>query len=113
MAKCIGLVGVVLVCGIAFGGNNTDAYKQEAIEWARLNENALDKIALAIWNYAEPAFTEYKSSKILSDKLRKNGFKIESPVGDELTAFVAVANTLGPSVFLKYSDKFMIYTSQS
>jgi len=97
-AVFVGLLGAMLISSSALCGNNTEAYKKEAIEWVQLNENMLDKIAISIWNYAEPAFAEYKSSKLLNDKLRENGFKIESPVGDEPTAFVATYGSGKPVI---------------
>ena len=97
-AVFVGLLGVMLISGTAFCENKADAYKKEAIEWVRLNENMLDKMSLAIWEYAETAFTEYKSSKVLSDKLSENGFKIESRVGDKPTAFVATYGSGKPVI---------------
>ncbi len=94
----VSLLGAMLISSIAFCENNTEAYKKEAIEWVGLNKNMLDKISLEIWNHPEIAFAEYKSSKLLSDKLRENGFKIESPVGDEPTAFVATYGSGKPVI---------------
>jgi len=85
----VSLLGAILISSTAFCENKADAYKKEAIEWVGLNENMLDKISLEIWNHPEIAFAEYKSSKLLSDKLIGEGFKVERGVGDTPTAFVA------------------------
>lgn len=42
-----------------------------------------------IWEYAEPRFEEYRSSKELADYLEKHGFEITWNLGDAQTAFVA------------------------
>jgi aminobenzoyl-glutamate utilization protein B len=47
------------------------------------------QIAKQIWNYAELGYLESKSSALLQETLRKEGFKVESGVADIPTAFVA------------------------
>jgi aminobenzoyl-glutamate utilization protein B len=44
---------------------------------------------LRIWNYAEPAWREYKSAKAYCDLLRAEGFTVEEGSGEMPTAFCA------------------------
>ncbi len=97
-AVFVSLLGTILISGRAFCESKADIYKKEAMEWIRLNENALDKISLEIWSHPEPAFTEYKSSKVLSDKLIAEGFKVESGMGGMPTAFVAIYGSGRPVI---------------
>ena len=48
----------------------------------------ITKISDQIYEYAEPPLQEYKSSHLLKEVLKENGFKIE-PVKDQPTAFIA------------------------
>src|SRR5450755_360900 len=43
----------------------------------------------AIWEYAELGYHEEKSSALLRRELEAAGFRVQSPVADEPTAFVA------------------------
>src|ERR1700730_10786158 len=42
-----------------------------------------------IWEYAEVGYQEVKSSALLQRELESAGFRVQSPVADEPTAFVA------------------------
>lgn len=48
-----------------------------------------EKMSDTIWQYAEPAFQEYQSSKLQREFLEKKGFRITAPVGGMDTAFIA------------------------
>ena len=58
---------------------------------AWIDENAPDLAALAqtIWEYAETALKEQRSSKALSNFLEKEGFSVEFGAGGMPTAFIA------------------------
>jgi hypothetical protein len=47
------------------------------------------KTALTIWNYAEIGYQEYKSSQLLQDILKNEGFTLEVGVAGLPTGFVA------------------------
>ena len=47
------------------------------------------KISNKIWEFAEPRFQEYKSSELLKQSLKKEGFFIRSNLAGEETAFIA------------------------
>lgn len=42
-----------------------------------------------VWEYAEPAFQEFQSSKLLADTLEQQGFRVRREVAGMKTAFVA------------------------
>jgi len=63
--------------------------KSEILKWFDENSQRLIDIAQKIWEYAEPALQEYKSSKLLADELEKEGFCVKRGVADMPTAFVA------------------------
>lgn len=51
-----------------------------------------------IWEYAEPAFQEFESSKLLADVLENNGFRVTRGVAGMKTAFVAEAGSGKPVI---------------
>jgi aminobenzoyl-glutamate utilization protein B len=56
------------------------------------------KIALEIWDNAELGYQEMGSSKLLSDALEKEGFKINKSVAGIPTAFIAEFGSKGPVI---------------
>jgi aminobenzoyl-glutamate utilization protein B len=63
--------------------------KQTALRWVDQEAGRLSRFAQEIWNYAEPAFREYKSAKAYCDLLRREGFAVEEGSGGMPTAFAA------------------------
>jgi len=62
--------------------------KEAAFKFIDQNRGWLSEFHLEIWNYAEPAFREYRSSKAYVRLLRKEGFEVEegavlTPCGHE------------------------------
>ncbi len=57
-----------------------------------------DRLQKTIWNYAELGFLETKSSSLLQEHLRENGFTIERGVAGLPTAFVATYGAGHPVV---------------
>src|SRR5579862_5560417 len=66
-----------------------DALKNEAEKNIQSGYEAYKKIALSIWDYAELGFKETKSSLLLQNTLKENGFSIEAGVAGMPTSFVA------------------------
>lgn len=64
------------------------------------NSAVLIDIADKIWEYAETAFEEYASVKLLVDVLKKYGFEVEEGIGAIETAFSASFGSGGPVVGL-------------
>ncbi len=48
-----------------------------------------DDIALKIWGYAEVGYKEFKSTALLQDQLKKEGFTVDAGVAGMPTAFIA------------------------
>jgi aminobenzoyl-glutamate utilization protein B len=56
------------------------------------------KTALQIWEYAELGYKEQKSSALLQETLKANGFTVEAGVADIPTAFVATYGSGKPVI---------------
>jgi aminobenzoyl-glutamate utilization protein B len=64
-------------------------------------QNAYDQyknIALQIWNHAELGYKEVKSSALLQETLKKEGFSVEAGVAEIPTAFVATYGSGQPVI---------------
>jgi aminobenzoyl-glutamate utilization protein B len=63
--------------------------KQYAINWVQENAKRFSAFRVRIWNYAEPAWREYKSANAYCELLRSEGFRVEQGSGGMPTAFAA------------------------
>lgn len=63
--------------------------KQAAIDWVDANSGRLSEFCRQIWEFAEPAWREYKSAGAYVDLLKREGFEVEEGSGGMPTAFVA------------------------
>lgn len=63
--------------------------KSKAMDELVSKEKFYGNLAKQIWNFAEVGYQEYKSSGLLQEQLRKEGFKIQAGVADIPTSFVA------------------------
>jgi aminobenzoyl-glutamate utilization protein B len=72
--------------------------KKEAMASLDANYDHYRKVALQIWEYAELGYKEQKSSALLADELRKNGFAVETGVAGIPTAFVASYGSGSPVI---------------
>jgi aminobenzoyl-glutamate utilization protein B len=63
--------------------------KKEAVQWIEENKRLITEMSDRIWLYAEPIWSEYRSSKCLTGVLKKVGFSIEEGAAGLDTAFVA------------------------
>ncbi len=70
--------------------------KRFAFEWIDEQSRRFSDWHLKIWNYAEPAWREYKSAKAYCDLLRSEGFEVEAGSGGMPTAFAATWGKGGP-----------------
>jgi len=66
-----------------------DPFKNDAIADIQSQYADYKKIALQIWDYAEVGYKEVKSTALLQQTLKDNGFTIQAGVADIPTAFVA------------------------
>jgi len=70
--------------------------KRYALDWIDEHARRFSDFHLRIWNYAEPAWREYKSAKAYCDLLRAEGFTVEAGSGGMPTAFCARWGRSGP-----------------
>jgi aminobenzoyl-glutamate utilization protein B len=61
----------------------------EAIAYIDKKSGFLSDVSDKVWRFAEPAFQEVESSKVLAKVLSDEGFDVKMGVGDMTTAFVA------------------------
>ena len=73
----------------AFSFDNIKKDKKTIINSVESHKDKLIEISDNIWEAAEPALLEFKSSKYLSDYAEENGFKVTKGVAEIPTAFVA------------------------
>jgi aminobenzoyl-glutamate utilization protein B len=69
--------------------SNLPREKSCALDWVESNRARMSEFQLKIWNYAETAWREYKSSQAYVDLLRAEGFAVEQGSGGMPTAFAA------------------------
>ena len=62
------------------------------------NQNTYRDIAMQIWNLAEVGYKEERSSTLLKETLKANGFHIDSGVAGIPTAFVATYGSGSPAI---------------
>jgi aminobenzoyl-glutamate utilization protein B len=72
--------------------------KNEAANNIQSRYDVYKKIAVSIWEYAEVGFKENKSSLLLQNTLKENGFNVEAGVAGMPTAFVATYGTGKPVI---------------
>src|SRR5271167_3875979 len=70
--------------------------KRYALEWIDEHTRRFSDFHLRIWNYAEPAWREYKSAKAYCELLLAEGFAVEEGSGEMPTAFCARWGNSGP-----------------
>ena len=75
-----------------------DGYKNQTAENIQAHSDTYKKIALTIWDYAEVGYKEFKSSTLLQQTLKENGFTIEAGVAGIPTAFVATYGSGKPVI---------------
>jgi aminobenzoyl-glutamate utilization protein B len=75
------------------------AVKELAREWVDRQRSEWSEWHRIIWEFAEPAWREYRSAEWYVDRLRRAGFTVESGSGGMPTAFAAHwSNGRGPTV---------------
>jgi aminobenzoyl-glutamate utilization protein B len=80
-----------------------DAIRHSALDWISRNEPRLSVFNKRIWDYAEPAWREYKSLRAYTEILREEGFTVEEGSGGMPTAFTARWGNGGP-VLASFSE---------
>ena len=72
------------------------ATQQSALDWIEKNRARLSEFNRKIWDYAEPAWREYKSARAYRELLQKEGFTVEEGSGGMPTAFAATWGSGSP-----------------
>jgi aminobenzoyl-glutamate utilization protein B len=73
--------------------------KTLAIDWVDDHAARLSQDHMTIWNFHEPSWREYKSAAWYVERLKAEGFAVETGSGDMPTAFVAEwSNGDGPTI---------------
>ena len=75
-----------------------DDLKSEAAKNIQSGYETYKKTALDIWEYAEVGYKETKSSALLQNVLKENGFKLDAGVAGMPTAFVATYGSGKPVI---------------
>lgn len=101
--KLIYLLPLLALALIPFGqvfAQANETTKQQII--AEMDKKIADYSGIAqdIWDLSELGFLEYKSTQILQDKLRKEGFILNVGLAGMPTAFIAEYGTGGPIIGL-------------
>jgi len=78
--------------------SNWSGEKETAAKWVDDNASEMAEISDKIFGYSEPGLREYKSSKLLIDYLKKNGFNVEAGVSGMPTAFNSTWGEKGPTI---------------
>lgn len=76
------------------------AQKTKTEVFARIDAGraVYDDIALKIWDFAEVGYREHRSSALLQERLRQEGFAVEAGVAGIPTAFIASAGSGAPVI---------------
>ena len=90
MRKRILLLSITLITNVySIDAQSIRTIKKELQQSIEKHETELIKTSDAIWEAAETALLEFKSSKILIDHAKRNGFDVEEGVAGIKTAFTA------------------------
>ncbi len=92
------LVLVLFITSQISAQKATDAEKKQIISELDKKYDKYSKVAQTIWDYAELAFLESKSSLLLQSQLKDAGFQVEAGVADMPTAFVATFGSGKPVI---------------
>lgn len=95
------IIALSLFCILVIGAaaqKSTPDIKQDIISSIDKKQALYKKVALDIWNFAEVGYKEHKSSALLQQTLKENGFKVEAAVAGIPTAFVATYGSGKPVI---------------
>ena len=105
--KKILIIIAILCCipatdGLAKKKKNTtrNIAENPGIQYLDASFGTYDKLQKQIWNLHEMGFQEFKTSALLQQHLRENGFEVEAGVADMPTAFIARYMNGGPVIGL-------------
>ena len=94
----LGLFSTGLLLAFHPAGPPTETLKAEALLDLQAHYAEYRQVAQRIWGFAEVGYKETKSSALLQEMLRKNGFAVQAGVADMPTAFVATYGSGQPVI---------------
>jgi aminobenzoyl-glutamate utilization protein B len=94
------LVAILLMCAGTAPAAAESPARETALAAAEDQSELVTKLGKQIWQFAEPAFQEHQSSKLLADTLEQVGFRVRRNVAQMPTAFVAEFGSGEPVVAL-------------
>ena len=85
------IIGILVFLGLCYSSNSQplSEIKKQIISSVAYHQTDLIAMSDSIWAWAETAFQEHKSSKLLADFAEEKGFRVKRGVGDMPTAFIA------------------------
>jgi len=89
MTKNVLLILILLVSTNSYAQKGMSKNKKALIKSIEQHKSKLIEISDNIWEAAEPALLEFKSSGYLSDYAEENGFTVKKGVAGIETAFIA------------------------
>ncbi len=92
------LLTLLLLPNMLFSQVKTSAVKQDAFDWIDSRAELLNRTAKSIWEFAEIAYTEYKSAEYLSNILENEGFRVTRNAANIPMAFVAEYGSGSPVI---------------
>lgn len=100
LEKLIISVGFSLIAGgiSPLAAQNIAALKKETLQHLDARQPEYEKIAKNIWEFAEVGYKEKKSSTLLQELLRREGFQIQTGVAGMPTAFIASYGSGSPVI---------------
>lgn len=94
MKKAILTYSLLLICLVGMAQKD----KKQIMEYIDEHSSTYGDIAQQIWSYAEVGYQEEKSSLLLQDKLKEEGFSITPGVAEIPTAFTATYGSGEPVI---------------
>jgi aminobenzoyl-glutamate utilization protein B len=72
--------------------------KKSALNWLNIHSEEMFRMSDTIFKLAEPGLREYKSSRILSDYMKRHDFEVKTGVSGMPTAFISEWGEEGPII---------------
>jgi aminobenzoyl-glutamate utilization protein B len=99
---CISICTILTFSSTDINAQKTNAdinsIKQNAMRNIDAKHDAYKKTAMQIWEFAEVGYKEVKSSALLQQTLKENGFEVQSGVAGMPTAFIATYGSGKPVI---------------
>lgn len=77
--------------------------KKTALDWISANTKRLIDLSDMIWDFAEPAYREFRSAKVHCNFLRDYDFEVKEGIADMPTAFLATYGS-GKPIIATYAE---------